>query len=171
MNESALFIDASVFLGMHHRDEATRNSSLAFFQSHFKSPQVWMSFEQIGICDAIIWLQSRQAQDRYYPFMDRLHSDMHIHRAGYAFNEIKWALEHQAQLGLLPEQALMVAQVVLQDGILVTHDPALRQLPVLTSHLWDFGCSATAPPFHPELQGLYETSRYFVHDGAELEYV
>jgi hypothetical protein len=171
VNESALFIDASVFLGMHHRDEAIRNSSLTFFQSNFKSHQIRMNYEQIGICDAIIWLQSRQVQDIYYPFMDRLHSDMKVHRVGYTFNEIKWALGHQAQLGLLPEQALMVAQVMFQDGILVTHDPALRQLPALTSRLWDFNSSATAPPFHPELQALYEASRYFVHDSAELEHV
>ncbi|MBA3486422.1 MAG: hypothetical protein H0T88_04400 [Lysobacter sp.] len=170
VNEVALFIDASVFLGMHHRDEMTRNSSLSFFQSHFKSHRVRMNYEQIGICDAVIWQQSREAQDIYYPFMDLLHSEMKIHRVGYTFNEIKWWVEQPALCELLPEQALLVAQVVLQGGCLMTHDPILRKLPVLTSRLWDVNHSYLASSFPPELQALYEASRFFVHDKMELRH-
>lgn len=170
VSEAALFIDATVFLGMHHRDEITRNSCLSFFQSHFTSDRVRMNYEQIGICDAVIWQQSRQSQDIYYPFMDLLHSEMKIHRVGYTFDEIKWWVEQPALCDLLPEQALLVAQVVLRGGVLMTHDPILRQLPVLAPRLVDIDHSYSPSSFPPELQALYEASRFFVHDKMELEH-
>lgn len=170
VNKVALFIDATVFLGMHHRDERTRNCSLSFFQSHFTSDHVRMNYEQIGICDAIIWQQSRKLQDIYYPFMDLLHTEMKIHRVGYKVNEVKWCVEQPALCNLLPEQALLVAQVVLQGGLLMTHDPILRQLPVLASHLLDLDQSDSPSSFPSELQALYEASRLFVHDEMELEH-
>ncbi len=170
VNEVALFIDATAFLGMHHRDEMTRNTSLSFFQSHFTSDCVRMNYEQIGICDAVIWQQSRQSQDIYYPFMDLLHTEMKIHRVGYTFSEVKWGVDQPALCNLLPEQALLVAQVVLQGGLLMTHDPILRQLPVLASRLLDADHSDVPSSFPPELQALYEASRFFVHDEMELEH-
>lgn len=168
MSEPILFIDSTVFLGMHHEDEHTRCRSLAFFQHHFDSLQVHMNYEQIGICDAVIWTQSREVQDSYYPFMDRLHTDMKIRRAGYTFAELQWALSHRAELGLRPEQALLVAQVVLRNGQLVTNDPALLQAPILASHLWHQSDLKALPPFPPELSVLYEASKCFTHRDKEL---
>lgn len=72
-------VDATVFLGMHHRDDELRRRSLGLFCSFF-TRKVRMNYEQVGICDAVIWQQSREVQDLYYPFMDRLHTDMKILR-------------------------------------------------------------------------------------------
>lgn len=166
MPEPARFVDASVFLGMHHQDDVIRQRSLGFFRSYF-ADQVRMNFEQVGICDAVIWRQSREVQDLYYPFMDRLHSDMQIVREGYSTRELNLAAGHRELQGLRPEQALLAAQVLAHEGVLATHDPALRRLPCVQSQLWDFASSPSHAAFPPELQALYETSRAFVHAARE----
>jgi predicted nucleic acid-binding protein len=170
MVEGAPFIDAGVFLGMHHEDELTRRRSLAFFRGHVDA-EARMNFEQIGICDAIIWQKSRKVQDLYYPFMDRLHSDMRILREGYTFREIDLALSHHELKGLLPEQALLAAQVLHRGVALFTHDPALRRLPCLRSHLGDFEALDPRAAFPPELEALYEPSRSFVHTAEDWDHV
>jgi len=159
-------IDASVFLGLHHHDAGLRQRSLGLFRGRFTA-RVQMNYEQIGICDAVIWRQRREVQDLYYPFMDRLHSEMQIVRAGYAIGELDLAVGHRELRGLRPEQALLAAQVLTREAVLATHDPALRGLRCLQSRLWDF--DATRPPggFPPELESLYERSRVFVHGAVE----
>jgi len=160
------FVDATVFLGMHHQDRVIRRRSLEFFRGSY-AREVRMSFEQIGICDAVIWRQRREIQDRYYPFMDRLHSEMPIARGGYSARELTLAVGHPELQELQPEQALQAAQVLARGGVLVTHDPALRALPCLQSRLWDFGVPRPPAAFPPELQALYETSCVFVHAASE----
>jgi hypothetical protein len=162
MPEAAPFIDASVFMGMHHRDELIRRRSLGFFRSMF-ADQVRMNFEQVGICDAVIWRESREVQDLYYPFMDRLHSEMQIVREGYSSRELGLAVSHRELQGLKPEQALLAAQVLGREAVLVSHDPVLCGLPCLRSRLWDFEAARAPAGFPPELEALYETSRAFVH--------
>tara|TARA_B110001454_G_scaffold214618_2_gene234692 strand:- start:113 stop:583 length:471 start_codon:yes stop_codon:yes gene_type:complete len=153
---------------MHHQDDEIRLRSLAFFQNHFESLQVCMNYEQIGICDAVIWLQSRDVQDIYYPFMDNLHSDMKIQRAGYSFDELYWARKHGSDLGLKPEQALLTAQVLRRGARLVTNDPAMLALSELSAHLWTKAPTAQIAPFPRELEALYEDSRCFIYNGQEL---
>jgi len=170
MIEDAPFIDAGVFLGMHHEDDRIRKRSLAFFRSHF-ARQVRMNFEQIGICDAIVWRQSRQAQDLYYPFMDRLHSEMRILREGYAFREINLALDRRELRGLRPEQALLAGQALHREGVLFTHDPALRGLACLRSRLGNFDALDPRAAFPPDLQALYESSRSFIHTAEDWDHV
>lgn len=170
MLEPAPFIDATVFLGMHHEHDSTRESSLAFFRDHF-GRGVQMNFEQIGICDAIIWRQSREVQDLYYPFMDRLHSEMRIHREGYRFEELGLALEHPELRTLGSAQALLAAQVLHRQGVLFTHDPVLRDLPCLRSQLGAFDGSVGRAAFPAELQDLYRTSRSFVHTSKDWGHV
>ena len=160
MRDRISFVDATVFLGMHHRDDAIRQRSLAFFCSHY-GRRVWMSYEQVGICDAVIWQQHRAIQDRYYPFMDRLHSDMAIVREGYRAEELGLAVEHPELRGLRPEQALLAAQVLARDGVLVSHDAVLRSTPCLHARLCEFAPSQAA--FPTELQALYVQSRVFIH--------
>lgn len=162
MRERVPVVDASVFLGMHHHDDVIRQRSLAFFRSHY-AHRVAMSYEQIGICDAVIWRQHREIQDQYYPFMDRLHTDMQIVREGYRVEELDLALGHPDLRGLQPEQALLAAQVLARDAVLVSHDPALRKAPCLRSRLWEFAPAASDARFPVELQALYEKSRVFVH--------
>jgi hypothetical protein len=166
MPEPGPFIDASVFLGMHHQDGLIRQRSLGFFRSYFTG-QVRMNFEQVGICDAVIWRQRREVQDLYYPFMDRLHSDMQIVREGYSARELNLAVSHRELQGLRPEQGLLAAQVLAHEGVLVTHDPVLRRLPCVQPHLWDFESSRSHAAFPRELQALYETSCAFVHTARE----
>lgn len=166
MAEPTAIVDATVFLGMHDQDEVLRQRSLGFFRSSF-ARQVWMNFEQVGICDAVIWRQSREVQDLYYPFMDRLHSDMQIVREGYSTRELDLAVSHPDLQGLRPEQALLAAQVLARRAALVTHDPVLRRLPCLQSQLWDFASADPRAAFPPELEALYETSRVFVHVALE----
>lgn len=160
------FIDASVFLGMHHRNPEIRRRSLRFFQGQYDTP-VGMNFEQVGICDAVIWRQSRAVQDAYYPFMDRLHSDMQIVREGYQMHELEFALGNPDLKSLMPEQALLAAQVIARDGVLATHDPVLHRLAGLRSRLWDFESVAPEAAFPADLQALYQTSCVFVHAPGE----
>lgn len=166
MAERTPFVDASVFLGMHHQDPLLRRHSLGFFRGHYRH-QVWMNFEQVGICDAVIWRQPREVQDVYYPFMDRLHSDMQIVREGYQMRELDLALGHPELQSLRPEQALLAAQVMSRQEVLATHDPALHRLPCLRSHLWDFASAHPDAAFPADLQALYETSCAFVHAPGE----
>jgi hypothetical protein len=166
MPERGPIVDATVFLGMHHRDDLIRQRSLGFFRSYFDG-QVRMNYEQVGICDAVIWQQSREIQDLYYPFMDRLHSDMKIVREGYSKRELELVVSHPELGGLRPEQALLAAQVLAREGVLATHDPGLRRLACVQSQLWDFESAAPHAAFPPEMQALYETSRAFVHTVSE----
>lgn len=171
MSEAVPFIDASVFLGMHHEDNLIRQRSLAFFRSHYEQ-RARMNFEQVGICDAIIWRQPRRVQDVYYPFMDLLHSDMQILREGYAFREINLAVNDRQLQELRPEQALLAAQVLLsKGGLLFTHDPALLELPCLESRLGDFDSLSQRRAFPAELQGLYEASRAFILTDKDWQHV
>ncbi|VFR23826.1 hypothetical protein ANDA3_1226 [plant metagenome] len=162
MTDRPLFLDASFFLGMHDSDESHRQQSLAYFTRHLSS-QPRMNYEQIGICDAVIWQQDRKTQDRYYPFMDRLHSDMAIQRHGYAYDEIRLALQHPELQTLAPEQALLAGQVLHHQGWLATHDATLAALPCLQGRLWRAQTPLPASRFPEPLQALYEASRAFIH--------
>lgn len=162
MSDRIVFLDATVFLGMHHRDDQIRRRSLEFFRTCYRR-HAWMNYEQIGLCDAIIWRQRREIQDLYYPFMDRLHSDMHIVREGYLPAELELARSHRELAQLRPEQALLAAQIMVRDAVLATQDPALIALACLRSRLWDFATADRDAAFPAELQALYETSCAFVH--------
>jgi hypothetical protein len=162
MNSSTLFIDAGFFLGMHDGDDDRRMKSLAYFVGQLSS-KPRMNYEQIGICDAVIWKLDRRTQDLYDPFMDRLHSDMAIERSGYCRDEIEMALSRDELKHLSTEQAMLVAQVLHNDGHIATHDETLINLPCLRGKLWDAGETSDAAPFPEELQALYEVSRAFVY--------
>ncbi|EPX9597153.1 DUF6190 family protein [Pseudomonas aeruginosa] len=166
MTDSPLYIDATFFLGMHDSDEARRLQSLAYF-THNLSAQPRMNYEQIGICDAVIWLQGREIQDHYYPFMDRLHSDMSIQRQGYAYDEIHLALTHPDLKGLAPERALLVGQVLHNNSRLATHDTALMALPCLQGRLWRKEAEQLLLRFPEPLHTLYEASSVFIHIAME----
>lgn len=163
MTEPVIFIDAGVFLGMHHRDVEVRAHCLAFFHRQQACDRVRMNYEQIGVCDAIIWRQSRRVQDAYYPFMDRLHSDMPLQRGGYTFEEMRLALAQPELQDLRPEQALLAGQVLRSEGLLFTRDPALRRLGCLRAHLMEPEAPAHNAGFAAPLQALYEASRVFVY--------
>lgn len=85
-----IFIDATVFLGMHSSDETTRRACKGFFVQRLND-RVCMSLEHVGMCDDVIWAQPRTVQDAYYPFMDVLHTDMKIDRRGYTRGDLALA--------------------------------------------------------------------------------
>src|SRR5690348_16405212 len=85
---SPTFIDASLFLGMHAISHTLRSACKAFFVEHF-ADEVFMSLEQVGLCDDIIWRHPRAIQDHYYPFMDLLQSEMRIRRIPYVDSDVR----------------------------------------------------------------------------------
>ena len=166
MADLTIFVDATVFLGMHHREASLRSDSLWFFCRQYAGT-VRMNYEQVGICDAVIWNESRAVQDLYYPFMDRLHTDMAIIRGGYTFREIATTVNDPRLRHLRPEQALLAAQVLSSEALLATHDPDLQSLPCLAAHLWEFDTEQPLLLFPPELQALYETSKVFIYEAQQ----
>lgn len=122
-----------------------------------------MNHEQIGICDAVIWKASREIQDMYYPFMDRLHTDMAIDRAGYGYRDIAHALDHPQLAALRPDRAFLVGQTLVNRGVLATHDPVLRALDCLQGSLWTASTDGPPSSFPPDLQALYDASRAFAY--------
>jgi hypothetical protein len=94
---------------------------------------------------------------------------MQIMREGYHTRELELALGHPELKILRPEQALLAAQVLAREGVLVTHDPALRRLPCLRSQRWRWDVASVQPDatFPADLQALYETSCAFVYAPGE----
>jgi hypothetical protein len=161
MNESSPYIDATVFMGMHHADERVRQRSLGFFRSQAQRP-VSMNFEQIGICDAVVWRQARDVQDAYYPFMDLLHSEMPIQRGGYNDRVLRLAGTEPGLHGLRTDRALLAAQVLCSERALLTHDPALRSLQCLQPFLLSFDSFDQKVRFNARLEALYELSKKLI---------
>lgn len=75
-------IDASIFLGMNSNDENIRISCKNFFIENINA-EILMNFEQVGLCDHVIWSFPFELQCVYYPFMDLFHSTMPIKRLPY----------------------------------------------------------------------------------------
>ncbi|MEX0732209.1 MAG: DUF6190 family protein [Aquisalimonadaceae bacterium] len=161
MTENADYIiDATTFMGMHSSDPLIRRRSLAFFHFAFNTKPL-MNLEQIGLCDALVWEQTRAVQDAYYPFMDRLHSDMRFMRAPYDYPEIRLALETPDLRHLPPPAALLAAQVLYRQTRIFTHDTALLALACLQPYLGDFDrlLKAEFVAFPEPLDTLYQRSR------------
>lgn len=161
MNDPNPHIDATAFMGMHHADARVRRLSLGFFRSQVRRP-VLMNFEQIGICDAMVWRQARDVQDAYYPFMDLLHSQMPIQRGGYTDRVLRLASTEPALRSLRTHRALLAAQVLCSERPLLTHDPALRSLPCLQPLLLSFDSFDPQARFDSPLESLYELSRKLI---------
>lgn len=162
MDNGPCYIDATTFMGMHDEDTLIRQRSTAFFQSAFRTT-VTMNLEQVGLCDALVWRHPRAVQDAYYPFMDRLHTDMHILRSGYEYAEIRLGLEMKELHHLRPWKTLLAAQVLHYQGTLFTHDPELRELACLQTHLGRFDPLMERSTTFPEpLNGLYLQSQTLI---------
>lgn len=170
MLKEAPMIDATVFMGMHHQNSDIRDRSLAFFTHRFHS-NVRMSFSQIGVCDAIIWKKARQLQDVYYPFMDVLHSDMNILRAGYSDAALTRAATSPALSGLSAEKRLQAAQVLEADCLFYTHDRDYQSCAALKPHLASFDDPPAANGFPEGLQRLYYASLALVVAEEDYQHV
>lgn len=181
LSNNKVFIDASLFMGMHSENETVRQRSVGFMASRFKD-QVFMNLEQVGLCDEHVWQYERQIQDAYYPFMDVLHSEMDVQRVGYCEADIARINEDDrfASAHLSVQQKLLIAQVINQNGVLFTHDQALHAQNSFQEYLGQFEEHLTPsititkaekiptpempqePVFSTILDALYETSKVLV---------
>jgi len=140
-----IFIDATLFLGMHSRDEITRRACKAFFV-HGLNNRVSMSLEHVGMCDDVVWSHPRKVQDDYYPFMDVLHTEMKIDRRAYSEADLALARDSNGLSALLPHERLLVAMATSAGGRVVSVSPSLL---------------AASAAFPTELEELYQTSLSF----------
>ncbi|MFE2926961.1 DUF6190 family protein [Streptomyces goshikiensis] len=121
---SDVFIDATVFMGMHSGDQAVRRACKRFFVDRLAGG-VTMSWEQVGRCDDLVWGYVREVQDAYYPFMDVLHTEMAIARVGYGEEDTRLAFTTTALEGLPGHERLLLGQVLSHSGLLYTASPRL----------------------------------------------
>ncbi|GEM_PF-1087160 len=169
------FIDASVFLGMHSKDENTRVACKNYFVQRLNN-QICMSLEQVGKCDDIIWRYTREQQDAYYPFMDNLHTVMDIERISYNEKDIQEAQFNQRLHGLDLSDRLTAGMALARGVVLYSVNPQLVNFKpkppinrldreVAIDHKWfeisDFICSpeiGKEQTFLDELERLYQQS-------------
>jgi hypothetical protein len=121
------FIDASVFMGLHSRDEQIRIVCKNFFIERMNK-KLFMSFEHVGKCDDMVWQFDRRTQDAYYPFMDRLHTVMDIQRMPYDMEDINMYCNDFATSTLSTLQKLTCSMVLAKKGVLYTLDKELLDL-------------------------------------------
>ncbi|APY84535.1 hypothetical protein DCW30_02890 [Streptomyces alfalfae] len=123
-----VYVDATLFMGMHSVDPAVRASCVAFFAEHLHQPVV-MTYEEVGRCDDLVWSYPRQEQDAYYPFMDVLHSIMPISRRAYTCADWQALAQLPARAdGLELRERMLLASVLAGEGELVTINPRLTAL-------------------------------------------
>ncbi|MGK4585049.1 DUF6190 family protein [Kitasatospora sp. HPMI-4] len=164
-----VLIDASLFLGMHSRDERVRSACKNFFVRHLAAQHTLaMTLEQVGLCDDLVWRRTREEQDAYYPFMDNLHSELRITRFGFRRGDLAAALDSPELKGLPLPDALLLAPAVHRGGPL--HTASAR----LLGHRRP-GLPVTAPPdgpelaFPPRLEALYRDSLALRCDLTDLD--
>ena len=159
------FVDATVFLGMNSTDENVRRACASFFAERMDG-RIAMSLDQVGRCDDIVWGYPRDTQDRYYPFMDNLHTELRFDRLPYGDQDVSAASRDQTT-GLDAADRLMLAMVVNRHGILYTLDSRLLSVPD----------APVRPPCAPEsgrirfparLESLYQASLALLVDPARL---
>ena len=126
------FIDASVFLGMHHKDERIRVACKNYFVSRLNS-NVGISLEQVGKCDDVIWQFPRKQQDMYYPFMDNLHTIMAIERTSYNERDIKEAQFNLRFQDLYFSDRLTLGMVLARGAVLYSIHPQLTNIDFVRS--------------------------------------
>lgn len=166
-NNRKIFIDASLFMGMHSIDEKTRNQSLSVMSEQF-SQCIYMNLEQVGMCDEVVWRYSRNIQDSYYPFMDVLHSEMDINRIGYSEADIARLSKDRRLIdtSLSVQRALLVAQTINNNALLYTHDKNILSLAYFSEYLGkisnDHNNLKRNYTFSPNLDQLYDTSRSLI---------
>jgi len=146
------YIDASIFLGMHSKNEKIRIVCKNYIVRRLNN-QISMSLEQIGICDNIIWQYPREQQDAYYPFMDNLHTIMNICRVSYTEKDIREAIKNPQLQDLNISDRLTVAMVWVQGAELYSVNPLLKCRDSV--HFPEAGKELTFPL---QLEKLYQQS-------------
>ncbi|MEE1818560.1 DUF6190 family protein [Streptomyces sp. SP18ES09] len=164
-----VFIDATLFMGMHSEDETVRVAAKSFFAARLAAGdagRVVMNWEQVGRCDDLVWGYERGVQDDYYPFMDVLHTDLAIDRVPYDEDDLRRAFTTPEFDGLPTHERLLLAQVTSRNGVLHTASPRLLKaadgLPVVP-----LGTGAE-PSFPAYLEDLYRRSLVLKVDSDSL---
>jgi hypothetical protein len=161
-----LFVDSSLFMGMHAEDDEVRLACKNFFVEQLGGDGFVMNLEQVGRCDALIWGQyGREEQDAYYPFMDVLHTDIAMDRIPYEERDIKAAQSAQVLDGLELTDRLTLGMVLARGGELVTVNPRLAGHDGLPARPPDGGTELSFPPY---LERLYERSLLLRVAGKDL---
>lgn len=177
-----VFIDATLFMGMHSEDDAVRVAAKAFFAGRLAAGtagRVVMSWEQVGRCDDLVWAYERGVQDEYYPFMDVLHTDLAIDRIAYDEADVRRAFTTPGLDGLPTHERLLLAQVIGRGGTLHTASPRLlgaaghpagpaAGLPVVPIAGAGAPAPAGEPSFPPYLEDLYRRSLVLTVASADL---
>jgi hypothetical protein len=154
------YIDWTVFLGMHHRNIKMRMRCKNFFAQRLKNEkEIFMSLENVGKCDDIIWGYAQTLQEVYYPFMDVLHSTANIIRLPYELDHYKTAkvLEDNHDIAFMDRMSIAFAS----QGLLYT----------LNTFILNIGLPNVKSPIEKEeitfpkkLESLYERSLILMVD-------
>ncbi|SCD96448.1 DUF6190 family protein [Streptomyces sp. DvalAA-19] len=158
------FIDATLFMAMHAKDDTLRAAAKSFFVERLAAGaagRVVMSWEQVGRCDDLVWGYGRAEQDDYYPFMDVLHTDLAIDRIGYGEADARRAFTAPEWAGLPAHERLLLAQVVGHGGTLHTASSRLARLTgpsVATVVATAAPGPVEEPTFPAPLERLYQRS-------------
>lgn len=148
------FIDSTLFMGMHHKDEKIRVACKNFFIKRFNK-EIFMSLENVGLCDDIIWKFNREIQDSYYPFMDRLHTLMKITRIAY--EEFDFECSNKKEIKKLKfNQKLTMGMVIAQKGTLYTIDK--ETLKIDLKEIKSVKIDTEELAFTEDLEGFYQES-------------
>lgn len=153
-------IDATVFMAMHDEEDQKRDKAVKFFSANFQIGAE-ISLDQVGLCDAVIWKKPREVQDRYYPFMDVLHTIMPIKRFAYNREVIEFACGRGLFNILSVPAACLAAYVIIGNRTLFTLDSSLLELGALDGHIGDFDFrnnSSEQWVFSSDLDLLYRES-------------
>jgi Family of unknown function (DUF6190) len=122
------FIDATIFLGMQSIDEEVRIACKNYFVQRYKESVVGMSDDQAGRCDKVIWKYARDVQDSYYPFMDRLRTDMNVQCLEYEPEDVAIAQSEHRFVGLKTSQKLTLGMAIARQGHLYTLETDFHNL-------------------------------------------
>lgn len=150
------YVDASVFLGMHNIDDKIRIACKNYFVQRLKTNKtIGMSLEQMGKCTDTIWHCSELEQGQYYPFMDKLNTELKIRQSSYNEKDIQMSETSHMLKDLRIIDRLKVGMVLNRGGVIYTVNPYLltrKGLPIKTP---GFGKELSFPI---ELEQLYQTS-------------
>jgi hypothetical protein len=80
---SRVCIDATFFLGLNSANEPERIATKNFLVEHLDC-KLYMSYEQVGICDNLIWSYDHYKQNLYFPFMDYFMAEAKMIRKPYS---------------------------------------------------------------------------------------
>lgn len=150
------YVDASVFLGIHNIDDKIRIACKNYFVQKLKNNEtIGMSFEQMGKCTDIIWHCSELEQGKYYPFMDKLNTELKIRQSSYNEKDIQMSETNHILKDLRIIDRLKIGMVINRGGVIYTVNPYLltrKGLPIKTP---EYGKELSFPT---DLEKLYQTS-------------